>query len=554
MVLTDERRAAAPPRPRRPDPRTLALVAIVATAFALRVVAVRHGLPHAYNPDEDLHYVPAAARAADGDWSTGYFENPAGFTHLLALCFLVVFGGQDVTALRVADPTAVFTVARLVAVVLGTLTVALVHLAGKRYADRATGLVAAALLATAYLPVFYSHQALNDVPAMAPTTVALIACLRVHQRGDLTGLLLAGAAVGVASGTKYLAAPMALVIALALLLRVVERRSAVLPALAGLGAAAAASIAGLLALNPYAVVEPGRFVDDVTGQSARVGGEKLGQSGSAWLGYPATLLWGLGVAAVAFALLGAVLLWRADRARALLLVTFPVALYVAMAAQERYFGRWLLPAYPALAVLAGYGVVRVARAVRSRTGPRAGLLATAGLLVALLAQPTVDAVRSDLLLTRTDTRADALAWTTGHVPPGSGIVVEPAVPGSYRRALRAAGLEIYPVQRPYEDYERTLSPALLDDYRSAGYCWVMVNGHQRDRGRAAGLLDAGAYYDRLRRESTPAFAVSPYSAGATPPPFSYDLSFNYYPPAFRRPGPVVEVRRLVGCAGAPDPA
>jgi hypothetical protein len=127
-------------------------------------------------------------------------------------------------------------------------------------------------------------------------------------------------------------------------------------------------------------------------------------------------------------------------------------------------------------------------------------------------------------------------------------VVEPAVPGSYRRELRNAGLELRPVERPFQAYELSLHPGLVEDYRTAGFCWVMVNGHQHDRGLAAGLDDAAAYYWTLAAESELVLRASPFATGVTPTDFSYDFSFNYYPPAHRRPGPVIELHRLRDCS------
>ena len=43
------------------------------------------------------------------------------------------------------------------------------------------------------------------------------------------------------------------------------------------------------------------------------------------------------------------------------------------------------------------------------------------------------------------------------------------------------------------------------------------------------------------------FRVSPYRADHDAPPFSFDLSYSYYSPAYKRPGPEVEVHRLRDC-------
>ena len=68
---------------------------------------------------------------------------------------------------------------------------------------------------------------------------------------------------------------------------------------------------------------------------------------------------------------------------------------------------------------------------------------------------------------------------------------------------------------------------------------------------------ARAYYERLERESTLLREFSPYDDGAEPVPFDFDLSYNYYPPAYERPGPTVRIYRLrrlrAGLRAAADP-
>jgi hypothetical protein len=69
----------------------------------------------------------------------------------------------------------------------------------------------------------------------------------------------------------------------------------------------------------------------------------------------------------------------------------------------------------------------------------------------------------------------------------------------------------------------------------------------RGRAESAGDRTALAYYDRLERESDVIYRVSPYRADEDPPPFSFDLSYSYYSPAYERPGPEVRIHRLHDC-------
>ena len=63
---------------------------------------------------------------------------------------------------------------RHAAAALGAVAIWLLYATGARLFSRTVGLLAAALEAVAFLPVFYSHLALNDVPTLAPLTASLL--------------------------------------------------------------------------------------------------------------------------------------------------------------------------------------------------------------------------------------------------------------------------------------------------------------------------------------------------------------------------------------------
>lgn len=527
--------------------KLISLLALVIIAFSVRLVGITSGLPFAYNPDEELHFVPPAAGAADGDLDPDYFQNPSALTYLLAAVFRIVFVGHDVTDLLGTHPAAVYLTARLVVAALGALLVFFVYAVGCRYFGYVAGLGAAVAITFGFLPVHYSRQALNDVPTLLSVTVALGACLAFHERGRCRDLLLAGTAVGIATATKYTAAPLAIVVLLAVLLRCLEHRERPGRAFALLAGSGLLCLGAFLALNPYLVLDFDTARAQFNGQSAQAASGKLGQSGSAWTFYPVSLLWGLGAAPTLLALIGLVLALRAGkphRARAVMLIAFPVILYIYMSTQDRFFARWLLPAYPSLAVLAGYGLSRVTGRLRESTSRSAAAVAPVLVVLVSFAQPIADTAHGATVVSHVDTRTQALAWIRENITHGERIVVEPSVPDDY---LDGVPVATYPVDRPYQNYELSLDADLIDTYRELGYCLVMVNSFQRDRGLAAGLTGAGAYYTRLNGETDSRVVFSPYHADAQPPSFSYDHSFNWYPRAYERPGPYLEIIRLRDC-------
>src|SRR4029078_3838125 len=73
--------------------------AIVVLALALRFWNLDHGLPYAYNADEELHFVPVAVKMFGGSLNPRYFENPPALTYLLFVVFKLRFGfGRDLIA------------------------------------------------------------------------------------------------------------------------------------------------------------------------------------------------------------------------------------------------------------------------------------------------------------------------------------------------------------------------------------------------------------------------------------------------------------------------
>lgn len=564
---------------RRPDRTTLALAGVLLGALTLRLWGIRHGLPFSYNIDEEGHFVPVAIGFFGHDLNPGYFLNPPGYTELLYAIYGLWYGGRDAVQHAYAtNPSEVFLIARVTVALLGVVAVWLLHMAGARFFDRRVGLLAAAVAAVAFLPVFYGHLALNDVPAMAPATLALLGAALVLRGGGAPAALLGGLGVGLAAGTKYTAGITLLPLLTAVLLAARDRRESLVRALVVPAVAAgAAALAGFLVANPYALLDPDTFRAGVSRQRTLASGEELSKLGltqrNGIVYYLWTLTWGLGWVPALAALGGALRLLLRDRLLALVLLPAPILFVLFMGLQERYFGRWLLPVLPIVVLLAAYGGMAFARWIGARA-PRLALPAAVLVAVALLAQGLVHSVHVDRVLAQPDTRGSAREWLLANVPAGSKVVIEPVVParwledpnradpatpgGRRWRLWDTSRADVDDFGRPLADgrtrfvkvdkYERTLRPALIDRYRAQGFCWVVTGSSQFSRAFAQPdeAPQAIAYYAELSRRSDVAARFTPYRAGATPPPFNFDWSFDWYPLAYERPGPLIVVHRLRG--------
>ena len=558
-------------------PWRVALAVVLAAALGLRAWGVRHGMPYAYNADENAHFVPGAIGLFGHDLNPHYFVNPPAFTYLLHAVFAVWFGGRDgVSDAYAADPEAVFVVARLTAAVLGTIAAGLVYLAGARLFDRRVGLLAAAVMAVSFLPVFYGKLALNDVPTLAPIALSLWGTAGILRRGWALDHLIAGVGLGLACATKYTGGIVLLPLVTAALLA--DRPTG--RALRLLGLALLAAAVAFLIANPYSVLDFQAFRDGLQHQSDAAGDE-LGKLGlgheNGWTYYAWTTTWGLGWAPALLALAGLGFLARDDRRALAVLAPAPLLFVAFMGSQERYFGRWLLPVFPIACLLAAYAVVCLVELAGARRPRLVPALAATGVVV-LCGQGLIYAVHSGLVMSREDTRNLTRSWLVANVPERGRIVVEPVVPDAWATdighpsPLTANGARWvkFPTSRSniandgsripgegrivnIEDYERTLFPGLIDRYEAKGYCHVISGSTQRGRAEAdpQEVPGAVAYYRELQRRADLVFQASPFRRGAAPVPFSFDFSFNFYPLAYERPGPVVQVWRLRGgrCAG-----
>ena len=629
--MTRPPRGRAGARGSASSPVLLLLAAIVAGGLVLRLWNNDYGLPYVYNYDEETHFTSRAVEMFGGGFDPDYYQNPSGFTYIVHAALRLLYGDwpligsilelplDTVGTQFELDPTPIWIISRSLAALLAVAGVVAVYYAGRRLWGTRVGLVAAAVLSFAFLPVAYGRIAVTDAGTLAPVALAVYAAIRVYEEGARRHYLLAGAMTGLAIGFKYTAGlvllPLLGAVALRSLAAAPEPRTA--RALAGrvLGAGARGSAGFLLALRHRAearsfalalatvaavffVTTPFFFLDPISAlyqlktQAVAAGGaEKLGQTSSSGpLFYLGSLTWGLGFAALAAALAGAAILWRRDRGRAALLFVFPLALFLYMSLQSRYFARWILPAYPVLSLLCAVALVQAAALLRAR--PRLQPVALAVLTLLVLAQPLAADVRTVHVLGRTDTRNLAREFLVSRYPPELRAAIEPAlpvVPEVYYRSRpgdegtevaaictglakgtvegEAAGRGCLPIdeQRFVREFLRDvrqrvtdpeggpnanltmLRPELIDLYRRQGYCTVMTMSIVRERAENAGDQRVLGYYRRLGRESDVIFEASPYEKGADLPPFDFDLSFNYYPTVFERPGPLVRVHRLRNC-------
>ncbi|MCP4362980.1 MAG: phospholipid carrier-dependent glycosyltransferase [Chloroflexi bacterium] len=142
-----------------PQWEKILIVAITLLAFAVRVWQLE-GVPPGWRDDELINSLVISQKVLAGEWQV-YYADASGHEalyHVLNAAFLGLFGANIVGI-------------RLLSVFLGTLTVPLTWLLGRKLWGRTVGLLAAAGLALGFWSLMYSRIGLRHI--LMPVTMLL---------------------------------------------------------------------------------------------------------------------------------------------------------------------------------------------------------------------------------------------------------------------------------------------------------------------------------------------------------------------------------------------
>ncbi|NDJ60118.1 MAG: hypothetical protein GYB67_03285 [Chloroflexi bacterium] len=323
--------------------------------------------------------------------------------------------------------------------------IVIVFLIGQRLHDKWIGLLAAFLYSATVFSIQMAHFGTVDAIANLFVALSLLFAVLVQREGRLINYLFFGIFFGAAVASRINLAPLAGVVVLAALLRVLpifDRRLAPgeggrLFAMNFLGLVIAGSVSILVfrIFNPYAFPGPGffdvfplnpRWLDNMETAQSLVSGAVDSPPNFQWVArapylFPLNnmILWGMGlllgiVAWVSWGWAG----WRLVRGRPGAVLNILLFAWILV-----YFGwlgsnwvstmRYFLPIYPALIVLAAWGLVTLLRATRGRRLPRIGVgVVLAGVIgfTALWAVMFTNIYRNQL------TRVQASHWVWENVP------------------------------------------------------------------------------------------------------------------------------------------
>lgn len=436
-------------------PATVWLAVVLLVAAVLRFTHLGHGIPFQVGIDEPELMSRAVRMMKSGELNPRFFDYPGLMLYvhmaLASVRFLVGAVAQEFRSLDQVGIDDFFLWGRALTATLGVATVWLVHQIGMRWGAR-HALLAAGLMAVMPMHVRESHYMLTDVPVTFFTALAMLLSLSAHEKGTAPAFALAGAAAGLAMGTKYNAGVAILLPLVAAWMTLQARPSRV----ACVGAALGAWVGVFLLVAPYTLLDLPGFLNGfaylMTHYRPRADAEP------SWLvylkhlrlnmGWPALILMfcGLGLGVVR-AVSGP------GRVRWTLLVVFPLVFFYLVSGRGLVFARYLMPAIPFACVLAAIAVISGVSLLRRFDIPRAPRTALiVALTVAAVLPPLLTAVAFVRTIGRTSTQAQAYEWIRHNVAEGARIAIERhevRLPDSRYRPAYVNTL----VDRDYESYK-----------------------------------------------------------------------------------------------------
>lgn len=409
------------------------LVAILGLGATLRLWTIGEGLPYLPGVDEPVIFNRVAEMMRTGDLHPHIFDyGGLIFYFHLAIAWVRFAAGSLTGSMPELSQVAAsdfFLWGRVATALIGTATIYVVFRAASRW-GLAAGLLAAAAIAVHPQLVRESHFALTDTPLVFCVALTLLFSLRAAESGGYAAYAWAGVFAGLATGIKLPGGLAGLMPLGALITTVPPRR--------WLGAAASlfgAAAGAFLLVNPYTLIDFKGFVTGLRNLQEYYNDpssfslvadvyRKHIQSWFTWPGHlsrdyglPALLVTALGLVAIATGIRA-----RDGRARAAVLLAFPVAYFVFIANQSLLYGRYAMPVLPIVAIGLATGMVRIYDVVARRAAIAAP--AARGLLLLLFVPPLLSSIGFNRGQEPLSTNEQLTAWMERTVKPDELVLLE----------------------------------------------------------------------------------------------------------------------------------
>ena len=408
----------------------LGLLGILLVAALLRFHDIAKSAAWGPTIDEPILVVPVLGMLRTGNLDTGTYEYGGVWFYILLAVFMVValrmvstFAYKDSTAI---PEQAYYLAARYAAALFSLLTVAAVYMTARRFFGRIAAMAAGLILTLSWLSFATAHQNRLDLALALFVLLAHYFFLRILEEPVALHYLLAGMFCGLSLGTKYTVVSIFVPLLLAHGFALDWKRILNWNLLLALASAAAV----FLLFNYYSIAHINLFLQrlsiavyhNLTPEHWSVSQNRPLEN------FGLVMTQGVGVVALIPALMT---LWQAISQRdnkLLVLWCFPLFLLALLGSYPSGFPRYLMPALPILAVLAGAGTQSLVDRLSARVAPRGRPILAAAAILAMTAIPAWKAVEYWVESGKVLKPEVVVDWIRQNVPRGAVIIIDPTGP------------------------------------------------------------------------------------------------------------------------------
>jgi tetratricopeptide (TPR) repeat protein len=329
------------------------------------------------------------------------------------------------------DVFRIILIGRVLAGIIGAITIPIVYLIGKRLFNEKTGMISAGIMAVVYLHVAQSHYAYVDVPQTFFLTLSFYFMVKVSS-GEMTpnkvrgNSFLAGVFLALAIATKISAVPGALSLIFAHYLKEREIRRLIKSRYLYI------SIAGLIfgygLCTPWYLVRPAGLYRDIKGLLNLLYSPL---SPATVYGQPFDILRGIknvgtivfehiGIHLILLFLFVLVIIVIKKEWKVFFVLSFPLAYLPFFISATWHDQRELVPILPFLVIIIAYGISRV---VDILPFSRKGIILLVFSLSIIFPSLWIS-LKAGYFFWQKDTRVLAAEWIKENIPPGAKIGIE----------------------------------------------------------------------------------------------------------------------------------
>ena len=523
----------------------------------VRLYGIQFGFPGFFRPDEE-YYVYTIFQMDTGDLNPHFFYYPSFYFYLnlviwrayvLLKLFIHQFDPNSSFGTFAQQNTqTMYLIGRYVGAILGSLTILITYLIGRRFYGVLAGVLAALFLAFNPVHSLNSHFFKSDIATAFFMTLSLYFMVKYLEEGIKRNLYLSAGIAGTAFSTNYYGGFLMIPLIMTLLLRTIKEKREQNKKFLNLFISAEFYLTPLILILVFALLSPYVFIDfhsflkhfqrmlfaDRVNLYNTFVQLKYTEN---FFQYP--LLYSLefclrhtmGIALSILSMLGVLFLLVRFSMKNFVILTFLLSFFFLIATGKAVFTRYYAPIAPVLSLICAVTLSAMYNRLLKRNRLLKIILFSV-FLVLLVIEPLYVTFKQSIILSREDTRVTAMNWMKKNLPPSATIAT--LLDYRYGKPTTFAGIRYIKLLPTIEATFRSGAQyILIDTYALNLYSPDVNPGIKKEIEQKSEHLTTFTYSEEPQKEKP-----------------VVDVLDAFYLPVHRfgkiqRPGPEIQIYRII---------